>query len=268
MLITSVNNDRIKELVKLKDKRYRDTVNLFFIEGYDIVLEAYKNNCIKELYVLDGTLVDMDVQYTYVSYDVMKKISDMESISEYYAVCYKKEDKEVGNRVMILDGLQDPGNLGTIIRSAVAFNIDTIILSNDTVDYMSPKVLRSTMGGAFRVNVIVADDLLNMIDEIKKNGFEVAVTDLATDKSIYDVNYSKKAIVIGNEANGVRKEINDLVEMIKESEPETIVCIKDGNKIVNPTTAESYIPHYVKFFSNDNLEFVLDVLYQNELNRK
>ena len=65
-----------------------------------------------------------------------------------------------------------------------------------------------------------------------------------------------------------RTTINDLVEMIKESEPETIVCIKDGNKIVNPSTAESYIPHYVKFFSNDNLEFVLDVLYQNEINRE
>ena len=60
MLITSVNNDRIKELVKLKDKKYRDKNNIFFIEGYDIVLEAYKNGYIKELYVLDGTLVDMD----------------------------------------------------------------------------------------------------------------------------------------------------------------------------------------------------------------
>jgi TrmH family RNA methyltransferase len=69
------------------------------------------------------------------------------------------------------------------------------------------------MGGAFRVNVIVADDLLNMIDEIKKNGFEVAVTDLATDKSIYDVDYSKKAIVIGNEANGVSDEVKNKADI-------------------------------------------------------
>ena len=83
MVITSLNNDRVKELVKLKDKKYRDKYNIFFVEGYDIVYEAYKNNLIKELYVLEGTNVLMDIEYTYVSRDVMKKISDMESISEY-----------------------------------------------------------------------------------------------------------------------------------------------------------------------------------------
>ena len=90
MLITSVNNDRIKELVKLKDKKYRDKYNLFFIEGYDIVSEAYNKGVIKELYILDGVECSMDIPITYVSLDVMKKISDMESVSEYYAVCYKK----------------------------------------------------------------------------------------------------------------------------------------------------------------------------------
>ena len=74
MLITSLNNDRIKELVKLKEKKYRDSNKLFFIEGYDIVSEAYKNGVIKELYVLDGVECSMDVSITYVSMDVMKKI--------------------------------------------------------------------------------------------------------------------------------------------------------------------------------------------------
>ena len=110
MIITSLNTDRIKELVKLKDKKYRDNNDLFFIEGEDIVLEAYKRSLIKELYVLEGTVVDMDIPVTYVSYDVMKKISDMESVSEYYAVCYKKEETNIGNRIIVLDGVQDPGN--------------------------------------------------------------------------------------------------------------------------------------------------------------
>ena len=127
MFITSLNNDRIKELVKLKDKKYRDKNNLFFIEGKDIVLEAYKNSLLKELYVLEGTFVDIDVPVTYISPEVMKKISDMESISEYYGVCYRKKETDIGNKIIILDNVQDPGNLGTIIRSAVAFNIDTIV---------------------------------------------------------------------------------------------------------------------------------------------
>ena len=134
MIITSLNNDKVKELVKLKDKKYRDKIGLFFVEGYDIVIEAYKNSLIKELYVLEGTEVTLDIPVTYVSYDVMKKISDMGSISEYYAVCYKKKELEIGNRIIVLDGVQDPGNLGTIIRSAVAFNFDSVILSRECVD--------------------------------------------------------------------------------------------------------------------------------------
>lgn len=210
MLITSVNNDRIKELVKLKDKKYRDSNNLFFIEGYDIVLEAYKNNCIKELYVLEDTLVDMDVQYTYVSYDVMKKISDMESISEYYAVCYKKEDKEVGNRVMILDELQDPGNLGTIIRSAVAFNFDTVVISKNSVDLYNPKVIRSTKGMLFNKNVIIRDleDFIPSLDD-----YLICGTDVLGGVNIKDIDLSKKvAIVIGNEGKGISDSVRDLCD--------------------------------------------------------
>ena len=105
MLITSLNNDRIKELVKLKDKKYRDNNNLFFIEGEDIILEAYRNSLLKELYVLEGTNVSIDVPVTYVSYDVMRKISDMESVSEYYGVCYKKEETE-NNIVIVINELQ------------------------------------------------------------------------------------------------------------------------------------------------------------------
>ena len=71
MVITSLNNERVKELVKLKDKKYRDKMGLFFVEGYDIVIEAYKNSLIKELYVLEGTEILMDIPYSYVSFDVM-----------------------------------------------------------------------------------------------------------------------------------------------------------------------------------------------------
>ena len=152
MLITSLNNDKVKDLVKLKDKKYRDSNNLFFVEGYDLVIEAYKNNCIKELYVLDGVDCELDMSITYVSHDVMKKISDMESISEYYAVCQKKEDSIIGNKIIILDGIQDPGNLGTVIRSAVAFDFDTVVISKNTVDLYNPKVIRSTKGMLFNKN--------------------------------------------------------------------------------------------------------------------
>lgn len=210
MLITSVNNERIKELVKLKDKKYRDKYNIFFVEGYDIVLEAYKNNLIKELYVLDGTIVDMDIEYTYVSREVMKKISDMESISEYYAVCYKKKELGIGNRIIILDGIQDPGNLGTIIRSAVAFNFDSVILSYDSVDLYNPKVIRSTKGMLFNVNIIVReiDEFINGIDD-----YVVYGTDVVNGNNIKNIDIPEKiGIVIGNEGRGISNKVKNLCD--------------------------------------------------------
>ena len=208
MLITSVNNERIKELVKLKDKKYRDNNNLFFVEGYDIVYEAYKHSLIKELYVLDGTDVSLDMPVTYVSYDVMKKISDMESISEYYAVCYKKKESNIGNRIMMLDGVQDPGNLGTIIRSAVAFNFDTVVLSRNTVDLYNPKVIRSTKGMLFNINIIVRDleEFIPTIDEYTIYGTDVVDGNNIRNEEIP----SKVGIVIGNEGRGISDSVKKL----------------------------------------------------------
>ena len=211
MVITSLNNERIKELVKLKDKKYRDKYNIFFIEGYDIVLEAYKNNLIKELYVLEGTNVLMDIEYTYVSYDVMKKISDMDSISEYYAVCYKKKELEIGNRIVILDNIQDPGNLGTIIRSAVAFDFDSVVLSKECVDLYNPKVIRSTKGMLFNVNVIVRD-----IEEFVNNDlcdYVIYGTDVVDGNNIRNEDIPLKiGIVIGNEGKGISNKIKRLCD--------------------------------------------------------
>ena len=208
MLITSLNNDRVKELVKLKEKKYRDKTGLFFIEGYDIVLEAYKNNIIKELYVLDGKESELDVPCTYVTRDVMKKISDMESISEYYAVCYKKQECVIGEKIILLDDVQDPGNLGTIIRSAVAFNFDTVVLSKNTVDLYNPKVIRSTKGMLFNINIISRelDEFINNLD-----GYVIYGTDVVNGDNIRNVDIPKKmGLVIGNEGKGMSLEVRKL----------------------------------------------------------
>lgn len=237
MLITSVGNDRIKELVKLKDKKYRDNNNLFFVEGYDIVMEAYKNNVIKELYILDGTLVDIDIPVTYVSYDVMKKISDMESISEYYAVCYKKKEDDLGNRIVILDNIQDPGNLGTIIRSAVAFNFDTVVLSKNTVDLYNPKVIRSTKGMLFNINIIVRE-LDNFISELDE--YTVYGTDVVNGNNIKNEDIpSKVAIVIGNEGRGISDSVKELCNKF------IYIGMSDGCESLNAAVAASILMYEV-----------------------
>lgn len=202
MLITSVNNDKVKELVKLKDKKYRDNSNSFFVEGQDLCDEAYNSGLLREVYILDGSDNIYDgIPYSYVSTDVMKKISDMPSITNYFGVCTKKVENKPGNRIIILDNIQDPGNLGTIIRSATAFNFDTIVLSTDTVDLYNPKVVRSTKGMLFNINIIVRDldTYLKELDEYTIYGTDVTNgIDISSEKIP-----EKLAIVIGNEGKGI-----------------------------------------------------------------
>ena len=112
--------------------------------------------------------------------------------------------------ILALDGIQDPGNLGTIIRTADSANLKQIIVSKNTVDAYSPKVIRSTMGAIYRVNIIEVEDLLETLKDLQKGGFKVVVTSLDTNNSIYDISYNKSVVVIGNEANGVSKEVQEL----------------------------------------------------------
>ena len=206
MLITSLSNDNVKELVKLKDKKYRDSNDLFFVEGKDLCDIAYENGLLREIYILDGYDNIYDgIPVTYVSENVMQKISDMASISEYFGVCSKKVENVIGNHILVLDDIQDPGNLGTIIRSAVAFNFDTLVLSRGTVDLYNPKVVRSTKGMIFNINVIVRD-LETYLSELED--YEIYGTDVDDGIDIKNEHISPKvAIVIGNEGRGISEEV-------------------------------------------------------------
>ena len=104
------------------------------------------------------------------------------------------------------------GNFGTILRTLDSANIKQVIVSKDTVDGFSPKVVRSTMGAIYRIKIIEVENLKEILQDLKKDGFEVIVTSLKTENSIYDIDYNKKIVVIGNEANGVSKEIMDIAD--------------------------------------------------------
>ncbi len=225
MEITSKENELIKNVKKLKEKKYRDEEGMFLIEGAKIVEEAILENAlVKYIFVCDELkdsnsdellkkieLVSNEREIITVSKKVFEEISDVKNPQGIAAVISKNNNKEIDltqDFFLLLDGIQDPGNIGTIIRTADSLNIKQIIVSNNTVDVYNPKVLRSTMGAIFRVNVIYTD-LVNVIDNLKENGIKVYATDLKTDKSIYDVDYKKAAVVIGNEANGVSIDVLD-----------------------------------------------------------
>ena len=127
----------------------------------------------------------------------------------------KSEQSEIDftqDIIVILDDIQDPGNLGTILRTMDSIGLNQVIVSNETADAYNPKVVRSTMGAIFRINIIKSDNLIETIKKIKKHHFKLVVTSLQTENSLYDMDFNKKIIVIGNEANGVSKEIQNMAD--------------------------------------------------------
>jgi TrmH family RNA methyltransferase len=213
MLITSTNNDHIKELMKLKDKKYRDELNTFLVDTNHLVMEAYKAGLLKELILHKDEIYPLDIDITYVTDEILKKISQTSTPSKIMGLVQKKEEENIiGERVLILDNIQDPGNLGTIIRSAVAFNIDTIILSNDTVDLYNPKVVRSSQGMMFHINII-RRNIHKTINELKNEGYKIVGTKVTNGHDVKEASiYSHFALIIGNEGHGISKDIDELCD--------------------------------------------------------
>ena len=209
MIYTSIHNDKIKFIKGLNNKKTRDESNLFIVEGEHLVIEAKKEGLLQEVILLENKEFDFENK-SYVDGKVMKYISGLESIPSIIGICKKNLKNKLGDKVLILDNIQDPGNLGTIIRSATAFNIDTIILSKDTVDLYNQKVIRASQGMIFHMNFIV-DDLEENIKKLKENGYKIWSTNVSFGKSIKKVEKIKKfAIIMGNEGKGVSSNLQDL----------------------------------------------------------
>lgn len=220
-IITSKSNDQVKNIKKLYQKKYRDENQEFIIEGIKILKEAIQENAIiKTVYIEESKFEEItkeipsinNLNIVLVSSQVLQEISDVKTPQGVIAIVGKQAnynisyDEEVS---LILDDIQDPGNIGTIIRTADSLNMKQIIVSENTADIFSPKVVRSTMGAIFRVNVKYVNSLAETISDMKNHGKNVYVTDLNTDSSIYNVDYKNSVIVIGNEANGVSKEVKE-----------------------------------------------------------
>ncbi|NLM63613.1 MAG: RNA methyltransferase [Mollicutes bacterium] len=213
MLYTSTDNPKIKKIKKLSQKKYRDKYNEFIVEGRHLVLEAYKTGHLKELILEKNELFPLPVETNYVTNDIINYLSILKSPTNIIGICDKKKEvKEIGRRILMLDNIQDPGNLGTIIRSAAAFNIDTIILSPDTVDIYNPKVVRATQGMLFHIDIIKVN-LIDKIKELKTKGYKILGTKVTVGKNLKSVEKMEKfVIIVGNEGNGVDEEILELCD--------------------------------------------------------
>ena len=212
MIYTSVDNKKIKDIKKLNTKKYRDKTNLFLVEGRHLVLEAYKRGYLQTLILEENEIFPLDVDTMYVSNNVINYISTLETPQLVMGLCKKIEEKEIGSKILILDDIQDPGNLGTIIRSSVAFNFTSVVLSLDTVSKYNNKVIRSTQGMLFNTNVISCD-IKSLIKKLKDEDYMIYATDVVGGVNVKDIKKpSKFAIVMGNEGSGVSSDIKDLAD--------------------------------------------------------
>ena len=227
-IITSKDNELVKHIRKLKDKKFRDENNEYVVDGVRLVEEAVKENAkIKQRIVCEDTTKTYEIpthimleiakyECIYVSDKVFNLITQVTNPQGIMAIIEKDtanvQIDYTQDIIVTLDDVQDPGNLGTILRTVDSIGLNQIIVSKGTADAFNAKVVRSTMGAIFRIKIIEVEDLAKAIKDMKKHHFKLMVTSLQTDNSIYDINFNKKIIVIGNEANGVSKEIQEMAD--------------------------------------------------------
>ena len=232
MIITSLDNPKIKYLASLSKAKERKQEQKFIVEGKHLVDEAKKQNVLIEAYS-----VEEKEGYIQVSPSVMKKISNTNTLVSEIGLCKMLDKKELSNKLLLLDGVQDPGNMGALMRSAKAFGFDTIILGDGCVDIYNDKVIRSSQGAIFKLNFINAY-LPDFIKSLKE--YSVYGTNVVHGISLENVKKSQKmAIVLGNEGNGISKEVFDVIE-------KNIYIPMDNTESLNVSVAAGIIMYNLK----------------------
>ena len=210
MQITSTNNKMVLYAASLKEKKYRDKENKYLIEGEHLISMADDIECI---FTTDENYKNDKVTVYYVNEAVLKKISFVQSPQGIIAIVNKKkvEIDYSKNRYLLCDGVSDPGNMGTIIRTALAFNVDMVILANGSVDIYNDKVIRGSQGAILKIPVVYAN-MVDVVNALKENNVDVFASTLSNRsinlKEVKSVN--RFALVVGNEGSGVSQIVQDL----------------------------------------------------------
>lgn len=212
MYIHSRENKLIKEIIKLRDKKYRDSTKQFIIEGKKFVDEIPSSWQINKIIISESfALAKNNYANVFILPDkLFCEISNTKNPQGIMAMCQKKifnlsEILDSDNSLIIAaENINDPGNLGTLIRSCVAFNVNGLILSKNCVDLYNPKVLRACAGNIFKLTFIDNLDFNEILPYIKTKGFNIFATSGKAKKNCFDCNFKSKSIIImGNEANGI-----------------------------------------------------------------
>lgn len=218
MEITSVNNELVKETVKLQQKKYRDETKKFLLEGFKAIEEAHKSGIeIEQVFVekeCEGKYSFLKDSLILTNEAVLKKISTTDSAPEAVAIAKQKtytlDDIKSAKKVILLENIKDLGNLGTILRTAKAFSQDAVILYGETVDLYNPKCVRSAVGNLWKLPVVQVKDFSVLKSAFEK--FERVATLPRSQDTINLKDFSAKSpylIMFGSEAEGLSQELID-----------------------------------------------------------
>lgn len=220
-MLTSVKNDKVKNWKKLHNRKERVNTGTFLIEGFHLIEEAIQSNWdVQELIIQEGVTApvwDVDYPIVTVTENVFNHITQTKTPQGIAAVIKGKEFPIItGEKYLLLDAIQDPGNLGTIIRTADAAGFDAVILGEGTVDVYNDKVIRATQGSIFHIPIVQAN-LLDRVTVLQQEGFSVWASALANAKEFHTLEKQEKvALILGNEGAGIRKELLEAAdELVK-----------------------------------------------------
>jgi TrmH family RNA methyltransferase len=218
----------VKQWKKLLTKKERDKTGLFLVEGFHLVEEALKTGRIEEIIVQENIDLPSSFDYgatpiTSVPADIIKLLAETDTPQGIFAICHQEEPSSTqGASYLLIDAVQDPGNLGTMIRTADAAGVDVVVVGNGSVDMYNSKVLRSAQGSHFHLPVIKGD-ISTWTSTLQERGIPVYGTALEHAKPFHEVQPTDSyALIVGNEGNGV------------------------SNEILSKTTANLYIPIHGK----------------------
>lgn len=240
-MISSTANAQIKKINKLKKQiQTRRQEGLFVVEGWKMVSEALSHGLVTHLYIreqeresyesrlfeMGGWTLSVDVPTAFVADSVFRQLSDTVAPQGILAVVrmprYDREEvvqAQAGGiyeqaKLLVLENIQDPGNMGTILRTAEGAGISGIVLGKGCVDLFNPKVVRATMGSLFRVPCYFCDDIVSEVTALKERGFTFYAAHLRGGKMYCELDYrGKLGILIGNEANGLSESLSALADV-------------------------------------------------------
>jgi len=246
--IHSAKNPQVKEWKKRLTKKEREKTGTFLVEGFHLVEEAFKAEAIIDLIISEDAELPAwdykDTPITTVTKEIMEQLTDTETPQGIAALCNQiKHDVAIdaGKTFMVIDQVQDPGNLGTIIRTSDACGVDAVIIGDGTVDIYNPKVVRSAQGSHFHLPIHKVQ-LLSFIEKIKEKGIPVYGTALENGQDYREISPSNKGfcLIVGNEGKGVRKEV------LAETDTNLYIPIFGKSESLNVAVAAGILMYHLK----------------------